>query len=260
MARGSLERGLDILCLLASADGGLEVPTIAARCRIPTSSAYRILQSLRQRGLVDTGPAGGGFGLGIVVLQWAAALRHRLSLVQIAAPALQRLARATGETATVTLLQGQRAVVADVTDALSPLRVTSQVGRSLPLHAGASSKAILAFLPRARWRHSVGQGRLAAFTSKTITSRIRLWQECERIRSLGYAQSDEEVLEGARGVAAPIFDEKGQVCGSIALAGPRQRFRGAPQRMAAALLTREAAALSRTLGFSQPEESQTSQP
>jgi DNA-binding IclR family transcriptional regulator len=249
MARGSLDRGIDLLSLLATAARPLDVPEIAAQCAIPKSSAYRILQLLRQRGLVDAAPDGSGYRLGVIVLQWATTLRQHLSLVQIAAPALRRLAHATGETATVTLLQGNRAVVADVTDTMAPLRVTSQVGRSLPLHAGASSKAILAFLPLNRRQHMLGNGRLQAFTRKTVTNRQRLWQECERIRTLGYAQSDEEVLVGARGVAAPIFNEREMVCGSIAVAGPRQRFAGAALRHAAALLMEEAATISRSLGF-----------
>jgi DNA-binding IclR family transcriptional regulator len=118
------------------------------------------------------------------------------------------------------------------------------------LHAGASSKAILAFLPRGRWREAVGRGPLSAFTAKTITSRQELWQECERIRVLRRAESDEEVLAGARGVAAPFFDERGMVAGSIAVAGPRQRFHGKAFRLAAESVTREAQALSRALGYS----------
>ena len=93
-------------------------------------------------------------------------------------------------------------------------------------------------------------GPLVAFTEKTITSRPELWRQRERIRSLGFATSDEEVLRGARGVAAPFFDERGMVVGSIAVAGPRQRFQGKAARAAADSVVREAQALSRALGFS----------
>ncbi len=250
MSRGSLERGIDILSLIASAGHPLDAHCIATQCRLPKSSAYRFLQLLRRRGLVEAAPDGNGYRLGLVVLQWATALRGGFDLAQIASPVLRRLARLTGETATLTLLHGTRAVVAYVTDTTAPLRVTSQVGRSLPLHAGASSKAILAFLPRARWRETVGRGPLSALTKKTITNRQELWKECERVRALGFAESDEEVLVGARGVAAPFFDERGMVAGSIAVAGPRQRFQGNALRAAADNVRREAYALSRALGFS----------
>jgi DNA-binding IclR family transcriptional regulator len=250
MSRGSLDRGIDVLSLVASAGRPLDVASIAAQCRLPKSSTYRFLQLLRQRGLVEAAPDGSGYRLGLIVLRWATTLRGGLDLAQIASPVLRRLSRLTGETATLTLLHGTRAVVAYVTDTTAPLRVTSQVGRSLPLHAGASSKAILAFLPRERWRESVGKGSLLPFTEKTITDRQKLWKECDRIRSLGFAESDEEVLAGARGVAAPFFDERGMVSGSIAVAGPRQRFQGKALRLAAESVRREALALSRALGFS----------
>jgi hypothetical protein len=51
-------------------------------------------------------------------------------------------------------------------------------------------------------------------------------------------------------VAAPFFDGKGMVTGSIAVAGSRQRFQGKALRLAAENVTREAQALSRALGFS----------
>lgn len=250
MSRGSLERGIDILSLVAFAGSPLDARSIATQCRLPQSSAYRFLQLLRRRGLIEAAPEGTGYRLGLIVLQWATALRGGLDLAQIVSPVLRRLARLTGETATLTLLHGARAVVAYVTDSTAPLRVTSQVGRSLPLHAGASSKAILAFLPRELWREAMGHGPLVAFTEKTITSRKELWRQCDRIRSQGFATSDEEVLRGARGVAAPFFDERGMVAGSIAVAGPRQRFQGKTLRAAADTVTREAQALSRALGFS----------
>jgi IclR family acetate operon transcriptional repressor len=250
MGRGSLQRGIDILSFVASANHALDANSIATECGLPQSSAYRLLQTLRGRGLIDTAPDGTGYRLGLIVLQWAAALRGGLSVVEFTSPVLRRLASLTGETATLTLLQGARAVVAHVTDTTARLRVTSQVGSALPLHAGASSKAILAFLPRERRREVTGKGPLIAFTPKTITNRQELWRECERIRAFGFAESDEEVLVGARGVAAPFFDEHGMVGGSIAVAGPRQRFQGKALRVAADSLRREAQALSRALGFS----------
>ena len=248
MGRGSLERGIDILSAVATAAHPLDVPAIATQCCLPKSSTYRFLHLLRRRGLVETAPDGQGYRLGLIVLRWATALRGGLDLAQIASPVLRRLARVTGETATLTLLQGNRAVVALVTDTTAPLRVTSQVGRSLPLHAGASSKAILAFLPRERWREAVGKGPLSPFTEKTIIDRRALWSQCERIRTLGFSESDEEVLQGARGVAAPFFDERGTVAGSIAVAGPRQRFQGRALRPAAENVVREARTLSCALG------------
>jgi DNA-binding IclR family transcriptional regulator len=247
--RGSLQRGIDILSVLASETGPLDASAIASRLALPKSSIYRILQVLRSCGLVNTAQDGRGFSLGFVLLQWAAALRRSLDLVQLASPLLRRLAQETGETATLTLLQGDRAVVANVTDASARLRVTSQAGTTLPLHAGASSKVILAFLPKNRWREVVGKGGLRALTAKTITDRQALWRECERIRAQGVAQSDEEVLQGARGVAAPIFDERGSVCGSLAVAAPRLRLRGESMRRARVLVKREAQVLSRSLGY-----------
>ena len=158
MSRGALERGIDILFLVASAGRPLDAYDIAAQSRLPRSSVYRLLQLLRRRGLIEAASDGTGCRLGLILLKWASALRGGLDLAQLAAPVLRRLARNTGETATLTLPHGTRAVVAYVTDSAAPLRVTSAVGRSLPLHAGASSKAILAFLARGTMATGVEHG------------------------------------------------------------------------------------------------------
>jgi transcriptional regulator of acetoin/glycerol metabolism len=86
-----------------------------------------------------------------------------------------------------------------------------------------------------------------------------LWRECARIRAEGVAQSDEEVLHMARGVAAPIFDERGVVCASIAVAAPRLRLRRESMRRARALVKREAEELSHALGYTGVRDSHDSE-
>ena len=53
MSRGSLEHGNDILSIVASPGRPLDAHAIATQCRLPKSSAYRFLQLLRRRGLVE---------------------------------------------------------------------------------------------------------------------------------------------------------------------------------------------------------------
>jgi DNA-binding IclR family transcriptional regulator len=249
-AKGALERGLDILSLLANEERPLGVDAIAQRLRVPKSSVYRILRALRRRGLAHLVSEEKGYYLGLTVLHWADVLQRGLDPVRLAGPVLRTLAQETGETAILTLFDGRRAVTADVMVNATALRVAPPRGRANALHCGAASKAILAWLGEDRWRELVGEEPFRAFTAKTIRDFSRLRADLRAARARGHAISDEEVYEGAKGVGVPIFDERSAVCGSLAIAGPRHRLDDEKVRKGAQLLRAEARTLSSALGFS----------
>jgi len=248
LSRGSLERGVDVLALLAAADPPIGVSAIASRLHLPRSTVYRLLHTLRSRGLISVTDTPKSLHLGLVFLRWADVVRARLSIARLASAHLEALARLTGETANLHLLEGDHAVPVDQRVTSARLRVVTEVGVTLPLHAGAASKAILAFLPTARWK-DVLRHPLISLAPRTITDRRRLCRDLELTRARGYAESDEEVLEGARGLAAPIFDEQGNVVGSLGIGGPRHRFRGEAVRRAVSPVLQGADLLSASLGF-----------
>jgi DNA-binding IclR family transcriptional regulator len=65
---------------------------------------------------------------------------------------------------------------------------------------------------------------LARFTPKTITDPVLLRQRLREIKKLGYAISEGEIYTGVKAVAAPIFDHRQRVIGSICVAGPIERL------------------------------------
>jgi IclR family acetate operon transcriptional repressor len=254
VGRGAFERGIDILYLLAEAGQPLGIEAIANRLRLPKSSVYRIVRALRRRKLVHLVSEERGYFLGFVFLQWAGIVQGGLDLVQLAGPSLRTLAQETGETAILTIFEGRQAVTVDVVVNTAALRVAPPLGRANAMHCGAASKAILAWQPEERWPEFVGNEPFAAFTAKTIRDYGKLRADLRAARARGYAISDSEVYEGAKGVGAPIFDERGSVCGSVAIAGPRTRLTEDRTRSAAALVQREAHALSAALGFRSGKE------
>ena len=61
-------------------------------------------------------------------------------------------------------------------------------------------------------------------TVKTITAPLPLREELERVRAVGYAVDDEEHAVGLRCIAAPIFDETGDVVAAVSASGPMARI------------------------------------
>jgi DNA-binding IclR family transcriptional regulator len=92
-------------------------------------------------------------------------------------------------------------------------------------------------------------GDLIALTERTITSKERLLEELDRIRTLGYALDDEECEKGVRCVAAPLKDYTGNVVAAVSVSGPVSRL--VPERMECikAQVLKTASQVSQRLGY-----------
>ena len=137
---------------------------------------------------------------------------------------MRDLTAETGETALLTVYQAHEVVCVAKVESSHPVRLALDVGVRRPPHAGASSKALMAFLPEEEIEDIVRSQGLPKLCVNTITDRDALNAELARIREQGYAQSVEETDLGAWGVATPIRGWDGEVIAAIGLAGPIPRF------------------------------------
>ena len=219
----SASRVGDVLLLLAGGESTLGVSEIARELGISKAVVHRILQSLRSRHLVAVDPVSGHYRLGAAAAALGAGARRDLDLRRVAMPVLRRLQASTNETVTLSALIGARRVYLDQIVSTQAVRMEVELGRPFPLHAGASSKAILAVAPPDLREH-VLETTLPALTASTIIDADRLRAELEAIAQQGVAISLGERQEGAGSIGAPTFGFDGSVVGSITLCGPITRF------------------------------------
>jgi DNA-binding IclR family transcriptional regulator len=177
-----------------------------------------------------------------------AALRS-LDVPRIARPHLERLARETSETATLSIRQGWTRVYIDQVLSDREIRMAVSLGSSHSLHAGASSRAILAALSDKEIDEYLGDHSLSQLTDATITDPREFRRLLDRVRIDGFAISHGEREAGAGSVAAAIRTPDGQVWGSISLCGPRDRFDPAAASAYAARIAAAAADISTELGY-----------
>jgi IclR family acetate operon transcriptional repressor len=143
----------------------------------------------------------------------------------------------------------QHRVCIDVVESSLPIRRSVPLGETLPLFAGPSGKAILAFLPTAQQEQILGAGPLRPFTAHTIVDPMLLRLELERTRQRGYAIDREEIIPGVHCVAVPILNYTGHAVGALSIAGTVPKAEG--ERLDALVVRVKAAGdfLSRRLGF-----------
>lgn len=170
----TLDRGLRVLEVLASASGGLTVTALATQVGVNRTVVYRLLATLELHGLARR-DSSGHVHVGLAVLALARGLQPVLR--ELAVPVLRQLAEELGMTAHLTIADGAEALaIAVVEPSWTDFHVGYRVGSRHALGQGAAGRAILA-------------GR-------------------EPGRS-GWVETRGELQAGARGIAAPLHGVEG---------------------------------------------------
>ncbi|QPP05446.1 IclR family transcriptional regulator [Streptomyces bathyalis] len=216
-------RVIDVLLLFTDGTDELGVSRIARELGLSKAVVHRILQTLVARGMVTLDQHTRLYQLGPTAAALGARALRDLDLRAVAANTLRRLQEETRETVTLTaLVPGGRAYVDQIVST-HEVKMTVELGRRFPLHAGSSGKAVLAFLPEGRREEILAAG-LPALTGSTPTDAARLRAELDSVRDSGYASSAGERQADAGSVAAPVFGLDGDVRGAVSVCGPRSRF------------------------------------
>ncbi len=225
----SVDRAAALLLALGECASEAGVTELARRLGLHKSTASRLLATLQRRGLVEQDEESGKYRLGLVVIRLAERAERTLDLKGIALPELERLARATRETVTLGILEGDSYLTVAQVDGPNMVACPDWTGRTTPLHCVASGKVLMAALAE-RDVMRIARPGLAAHTPRTITGLEALMEELARVRRRGYATAFSEWIEGTNGIAVPVADARGRVIASIAIWGPA--FRVTPARVA----------------------------
>ena len=214
----------------------------------PRTTTYRLLRSLEALDLVEPAARAGSYRLGWKLMRLGAAVVERLDERQAALPVMERIHDRVGETVFLLVRRGSDAVCIERLDGLRVQSLALRLGGSLPLHAGAGPRALLAWEPREDWEAYADEGALESFTEKTPTTRKALFAELEATRELGYAVSDEDVTPGIASLGAPIYDYTGRVRAALSIGGMKSLVLGEEREEIVQLLLDGAREISAALG------------
>jgi DNA-binding IclR family transcriptional regulator len=232
----------------ALVDGELTPAEIAVRIGEPRSTVYRLVANLRDLELIDSGVQQGAYRLGLKLLRLGSAVRRSLDERQLALPVMERMHDATGETVFLCIRRNLEAVCIERIDGKRVQSLALTLGGTLPLHAGAAPRVLLAYEPEDLWQRYVAQGKLEAMTPSTPTTAKALLPMLRTVRAEGVAISDEDVTPGIAAIGAPIFDESGAIRAALSISGIRSEILGRGSR-ARQLTIEGAAEVSRRLGY-----------
>ena len=245
----SLEKAIDILNHFYSENQTFSAQEISSQLSIPLSTTYKYLDVLLKKGFLSKDPDTKKFFLGLTIFKMGNLVAAKIKPIDVALPHMDDLAKLSGETVTLTMLVGWESLCVEKIESHRRIKLSVTRGDTLPLHAGGSSKILLAYQEEAFVDAMVENAGLVALTEKTITDPDRLKKELKSIREGGYAFSDSEVDHGAKSAAAPVFNAKGRLVAGISVAGPAERINAETAQKLIEMVIESAAKISSDLGY-----------
>ncbi len=243
----SVDRAVSVMELL-SRRGWSGVTEVARELDFHKSTAYRLLTTLRDRGLVEQDAATEKYRLGFGLVLLARAVNADLDILRCARPVCERLSEHTRETVTIAVLEDDDAVVIHQSVSRASALSVDWTGRHTPLHATAAGKIFLLYMPEDQ-RLRILEGPLERFTENTIVDPASLIDHTRKIRDEGYGYTLEELETGLNAVGAPIRRADGAVVGAASVSGPAFRLPPDAFPEIGELSTRAAIEISQCLGF-----------
>nr|WP_300152243.1 IclR family transcriptional regulator [Propionicimonas sp.] len=214
----SITRALEILEALAAAGRAVGITDIAERVDLPLPTIHRILHTLIKSGYVFQTPRR-QYALGARLITLSRYAGGALGVTL--RPYLTKLVETTGESASIAMLDQDFARYISHVPAEYSMRMFTEVGNQVSLHATGVGKAILASMPLDEARTILNRSGLRRFTLNTITDVDEMMAELDTIRRQGYALDREEHELGVKCVAVPL---PGPLRLTISVSGPPQRL------------------------------------
>lgn len=238
---GVLDRAVAVLDAVEA--GARTYTDIVRATGLSRSTTHRLLAALDAHGLVSR-TEGVGYRLGPRVLRMAAAAIREVPLREVAHPALERLARITGESAQLFVRSGDERICVDTVESGSELRTIVPVGAHLPLTAGSAGKVLLAWAEDRERLLALAE----SFTDRT-PSVGQLRRQFAAVVRNGWAESAGERQPGVASVSAPVFRGAGKApVAAVSVSGPVQRLGSRPGTRHAAPVVAAAREIEEALG------------
>lgn len=208
----ALEKGLDILELLAERDSGLSQSDIARELNRSVSEIFRMLVVLQDRGYIAQDPDSDRYVLTTLLFELAHRTPMLRRLTLLAGPIMQRLAKEVNQSVHMAVLSDDAVLVVAQTDSPGNNVMSVRLGARIELWRASSGRVILAHLPAEELDNL-----LARLPLPQDMDEDRLRAELVHIARTGHEVMDSFVIRGVVNISAPIFDHSGQAIAALTI-------------------------------------------
>ena len=214
----SVGKALGVLESFTAEEPELRLAEVARKADLDNATAFRMLSTLEFLGYVTRIPDSRRFQLTFKCLDLGFNSIARTELRDRIRPVLKSLVGKVNEAASIGVLEGPDVVYIErVQIGIGNLGVERHIGQRIPAFCSAIGRAIMAFLPQREQDGIFDTSDLRKYTPKTISDQKLLEKALAKIRSTGFAFCDQELIQGVRAIAAPIFDPDGFPVGALSV-------------------------------------------
>jgi DNA-binding IclR family transcriptional regulator len=220
----ALARGLQLLMQFNRDERELSGAELSRRLGLPRASVFRMLFTLEQGGFVERAEDGVSYRLGLAVLRLGFELLASMELTEHGRPVIEALRDRCGYSAHIVVRDAREVVFIAKAAGRSALFHSIQVGARLPAHATVLGRLLLADMDLDALRQLYPQEPLQAFTPRTPTTLVQLKALIEEDRARGHGVSMGGFETGISTIAAPVFNDRGDVAAAVSISVPAQRI------------------------------------
>ncbi len=241
----ALEKGLDVLEILAAQPHSLSLQEIANRLQRTSNELFRMLDVLVRRGYLSRLPDS-TYALTLRLFELAQRHPPVERLLDVAMPYMERVARTTGQSNHLSVYHDARLVVLARAEPPEPMSALVRQGAHFAFHDDrVSARVITAFQSGARqdlYLKDLMGARPSAVRRASLLKRI------QAIHARGYDEGPSDTLSGVIDICFPLFDHFGVVA-ALNIVYLKQRDARVTVPAARRALREVALAISKSLGW-----------
>jgi DNA-binding IclR family transcriptional regulator len=218
----AVDRAAELLKAVAAADIPRTAAELAQQCGLNRTTAWRMLATLEDHGLVER-DAAQRYAIGYGAVALAQSPSGVGALVRVARPALQTLAEQTRETVTLSIARNGAVVAIDQIDPPDATLLLNYLSNPLPLHLTSNGRVVLANMSDGELS-GVLSGSLERRTPDTVVDAAQLRTMIDEVRARGYAVTLGELDLGVNGVSVGVNDAQDNLVAIISVSAPASRL------------------------------------
>ncbi|WP_329743560.1 IclR family transcriptional regulator [Dyella sp. A6] len=204
----ALDKGLDILELLAAAPAPMSITEISEGVGRSRGEIFRMLQVLEERDYIERGESDSSYSITTRLFRLGMEQPPVKSALETAFPIMHRLADEIDQSCHLVVPSGEQIVVVARVDPPGEIGLVVRVGHRRPMSQSASGQVLLAFQSdeiRIRWLQNIAE-------SDPEFDRKKLLRTIRQIQSHGHAISPSQVVDGITDLSAPVMQHGHAVC------------------------------------------------
>jgi DNA-binding IclR family transcriptional regulator len=203
----ALEKGLDVLELLARSPDSLGMSAVAAALDRTVSEIFRVMQCLEGRAYVERDPDSDRYRLSMMLFNLAHTRPPTKALVSAAGPVMDRISAATMQSCHLAVIDDLNIVVVAQVTAPTPMHYSVRLGAQFPVWETSSGLVLLAHQPEGTRTGLIDR----IMTSQSDVARAEIEARCAEALQKGCEIRTSAIVGGVTNITYPVFNHQGRI-------------------------------------------------